>query len=811
MPGRFLRPRWWTRTPVLAAAYLLAIHAGRALLVQPEQLAILWPATGLALAALVARPRSSWPGLLIALFLVHVLAERVAGFPWTFAIGIPATVLAEIAITAALVKRLAYRDGEFTRWTMTVLTVAMALTAAAFAFAAAALMTGTTGASPGRIWLLWWSTETLSAVLVTPAVLLAPSLARWWRHATAARRVETVSYALCLAAVALGMFALPSPRTGVAIAAVALPYPLLVLLGARSGPGAVAWATLPVSIVAALLTRDGLGPFAAIEPDRVYQVLPLQAYLAILVGPSVLLALLAREASEAAGELRDVVDHASDAVFVVDVDEDGTFRYRRNNRKSEQLTGFTTAQIAGRTPHELLPESMATAIVERYRRAVEQRTPLTYEETLTLGGTTRTWVGTLVPIVQDGTVIRIAGFARDVTEQRQHEAIRAALEAQLRQAQKMDAIGRLAGGLAHDFNNILTAIIGHAELLADRLASERDARESVGAILEAGRRASLLVAQVLTFARRREQERVPVSLASVLSEVLRLARATVPSTIEVRTELDPECPRVVADPTQIHQALMNLVSNAAYAMRARGGTLTIALDRCVIDEDFARGHASLSPGPAVCLTVTDTGEGMDPDTLEHIYEPFFTTKPIGEGTGLGIPVVLGIVQQHDGGILIESVRGRGTSVRIFLPAVLSDDAVAPTPRTTVTPPGRGQRILLVDDEAAVADVGARLLESLGYHVVLHTDPDEAAAYFLANRNAVDALVTDLTMPGMTGTTLLGHLRRYRPDLPVVIATGVTSAIAAGQDDAVVVLAKPYTRHALGVAVAGCLEAAARVE
>ena len=532
----------------------------------------------------------------------------------------------------------------------------------------------------------------------------------------------------------------------------------------RSAPAVVAWAALPLSLIAIVQTRAGLGPFAAIEIEPVYQVLPLQAYLAILVAPSVLLGLLAREASEAARELREVVDHASDAILVVDVDDDGTFRFRRNNRQSERLSGFSTTQIAGRTPHELLPGAAASVLVERYRRVVEQSALHSYEEISAFGGTTRTWVGTLVPIVQDGAVVRIAGFARDVTEERQHEAIRATLESQLRQAQKMDAIGRLAGGLAHDFNNILTAIIGHAELLADSLPARTVERESVEAMLEAGRRASLLVAQVLTFARRQEQARTPVELVSVLDEVMRLARATVPTTIEVKVAIEADCPRVLADPTQIRQAVMNLISNAAYAMRERGGVLTIGVDTCVVDQEFTRAHATLKPGPAVCLTVSDTGEGMDPDTLEHIYEPFFTTKPMGEGTGLGIPVVLGIVQHHEGGLNIESVRGAGTTVRIYLPAV-TDPSIEPRRTPPSTPPGEGQRILLVDDEPAVADIGARLLESLGYAVIVFTDPDEAAVHFLRAPEAVDVLVTDLTMPGMTGTLLAERLRERRRRCP----------------------------------------------
>jgi PAS domain S-box-containing protein len=789
---------------IVTAAYALAVWTGLRLMVQPEQFAIFWPAAGLAIAALLRLAPAQWPVLLGFFFLTHLVAERLVGFDWGPAVLLPAIALAEVAVAAAIVRRTAYQDGEFTRWTILVLTTAMSVVAAFSSATASLVVHRVADAAFARAWLLWWSSEVLGALLVAPPILLAPSLIRWWRYASPARRAEMVATLAVIAVAAVFIFTMPVRRGGLALAALAVPYPLLVILGVRAGPGAVAIASLLLSLVAVMAARAGTGPFVAIEPEPVYQGLLLQAYLALVVVPSLLLAFLSREASEAAAQLREVLDHSSEAISVVDVVDADTFRYVRTNARAELLTGYQAPQVVGRTPHELLPARVADRVVAHYRKACATRAPFVVEEALTIGGVTRTWYSTVVPMCDaDAVVVRVATFARDVTEERQHEIARAALESQLRQAQKMDAIGRLAGGLAHDFNNILTAVIGHAELLAAALPARTEERESVDAILEAGRRASLLVAQVLTFARRREQARAPVALASVLDEVMRLARATVPSTIDVRVSLESGCPHVLADPTQIHQAVMNLVSNAAYAMRERGGILTIGVDTCVVDQEFTRAHATLKAGLAVCLTVSDTGEGMDRETLEHIYEPFFTTKPMGEGTGLGIPVVLGIVQHHDGGLTIESVRGAGTTVRIYLPAV-SEPTSESRRVTTSTPAGMGQRVLLVDDEPAVADIGARLLESLGYAVMQYTDPDEAAIQFLSAPESVDVLVTDLTMPGMTGTQLAERLRRRRPSLPVVIATGVTAAVTVGQDVGVIVLAKPYTRHTLGTAVADLL-------
>jgi PAS domain S-box-containing protein len=578
---------------------------------------------------------------------------------------------------------------------------------------------------------------------------------------------------------------------------------MLVITGWRIGPGGVALATLALSCVVVWQSGQHLGPFSAFEPDPVRRLLLIQAYLVIVVGPSLLLALVEREALEASTQLREIVDHSSEAIFLLDARDREHLRYEALNRAAEIATGFSSVAVRGHTAHEVLPREDADRATANYLRCLDADGTISYEQTLTLAGSTRTWSTSLVPIRDaSGKIVRIAGFSRDLTEQQQQETARAALEAQLRQAQKMEAIGRLAGGLAHDFNNILTAIIGHGELLAESAPPGSRGRESADAVLEAGRRASALVRQVLTFARRQEQPRRPIELSTVLNEVMRLARAMVPATIDVRLSVDSRAPRVLADPTQIHQALMNLISNAAYAMREQGGLLTVLLDTSVVDEEFARLHAPLPPGLAVCLTVADTGTGMDAGTLEHVYEPFFTTKPVGEGTGLGLPVVMGIVQNHEGGLAIESQPGRGTTVRIFLPAAAESPAVPPVETAAATPLGHGQRVLLVDDEAAVAGIGARLLESLGYHVTVFNQPDRALERFLQDPSRFDLLLTDLTMPVMTGAVLARQMRRHRPDLRVVIVTGVPSAVA---DQSFAVLAKPYTRHTLGLAVAAVVD------
>jgi len=796
----------------LTVAYLGAVWLGLRLVVEPEQIAVFWPASGLALGVLLAIPKRRWPSILAAWFVAHAAAELAYGVQIVESLAYPAIALGEVALGASLALRTTGRTTlvELDRRGLIALTGWMTLVAAPLsAVTASAVHHYMVGTDFIKVAVLWWSAEVVGELVVAPALLTAPALVHWWSRANRSRRIEGAVGLAATVLFGVATFAMPAQYGSLGLAALALPCPLLVVLGSRMGPGAVGLATLLLSAVTVWFSGQHLGPFAAFEPDVTYQVLLIQAYLVIVIGPALLLTLVEREASESSAQLREIFDHSSEAIFLLDVSDPAHLRYESLNRKAEDAIGFTSAAIRGKTPHDVFPASEADQILANYRRAIELGRTTSYDETRNMAGTTRTWHTTLVPLSDEvGDVPRLVGFARDQTEQLQQEATRAALESQLRQAQKMDAIGRLAGGLAHDFNNILTAIIGHGELLAERLPPGRAERESVDAVLEAGRRASSLVRQVLTFARRREQPRTPIQLHVVLDEVMRLARATVPATIDVQLNLDAQAPRVLADPTQIHQAIMNIVSNAAHAMRAGGGALTVSLDTTVVDQEFARAHSPLVPGLAVCITVTDTGHGMDADTLEHIYEPFFTTKPVGEGTGLGLPVVMGIVQNHDGGLDIESERGRGTAVRIFLPAAPAEMPIASIEPSSVTPRGNGQHVLLVDDEEAVADIGARLLESLGYRVSTYTAPERALDAFVADPAGIDLLLTDLTMPGMTGTTLAHQLRRRRADLPVVIVTGVPSAVTASHGDGFAVLPKPYTRHSLGVAIGGIFQTVA---
>jgi len=343
-------------------------------------------------------------------------------------------------------------------------------------------------------------------------------------------------------------------------------------------------------------------------------------------------------------------------------------------------------------------------------------------------------------------------------------------EKKLLQSQKMQAIGTLAGGIAHDFNNILTAIIGYSELgLFKKKMDDAKTRISFEQIHQAGERARDLVKQILTFSRQEEEKQSPVNLGLIIKETLKLMRATVPTNIEIKSRMKVKSDLILANPTQIHQVLMNLCTNAAHAMRGNTGTLSVTLKDTVIPKaDFTSG-IPLPEGPYLDLEVSDTGVGMAPAVMERIFDPFFTTKDPGEGTGMGLSVVHGIVESHGGAITVNAQPEKGSTFHIYLP-VLDENKKIESIAHCELPKGR-EHILFVDDEQSLVDVAREMLEELGYAVVTEISAIEAFKTFCENPKKFDLVITDKSMPGMTGFDLAEELLRIRPNLPIILCTG----------------------------------------
>jgi signal transduction histidine kinase/ActR/RegA family two-component response regulator len=397
---------------------------------------------------------------------------------------------------------------------------------------------------------------------------------------------------------------------------------------------------------------------------------------------------------------------------------------------------------------------------------------------------------------------------RDISERKLADAERVRLEQRLRQAEKMEAVGRLAGGIAHDFNNILGGILGYAEMLVETGAEGTPARRYAQNVLTAATRAASLVEQILSYSRSQRGKRVPVELDRIVAETLELVRGSLGGGVRLETRL-PEAPLfVVGDPTQLHQIMMNLCTNALHAIGERG-TLRVSVETADIEGDRVFQHTTLHAGRYARLMVEDSGCGMDGTTLARLFEPFFTTKEVGKGTGLGLSLVYGIVTDSAGAIDVTSAPGRGSCFAIYLPRVDSptaaaDDAQAPMVR------GNGERVLVVDDEEALMAVTSETLKRLGYEPAAFPDGAAALAEFEAEPGRFDAVVTDEVMPGLTGTDLAGSLRRHRRDLPIVLVSGYIGpvmsqrALAAGVD---AILKKPVQSRELAAALARVLKRA----
>ena len=446
------------------------------------------------------------------------------------------------------------------------------------------------------------------------------------------------------------------------------------------------------------------------------------------------------------------------------------------NKKGCEIIGCPEVQILGKSWFDhFMPEEYKEKLKNSFRRLMDEKVESTeYFESpiLTKNGEHRyiDWHNT---VLQDktGAIIGTFSSGEDITERKKAKEKSLELQRQLQQAQKMKAIGTLADGIAHDFNNILMPMLIHTEMVLESLPEDSPWIFSLEEILNSGKRARDLVKQILTFSRQNEEQKAHLKLKFVIEDCLKLLRSSLPSTIEIRLNLEnkSEMNTIYADLAQMQQVLMNLCTNAYHAMRDKGGILEISLATVNIDSNFEAALPDLSPGPYHRLSIRDTGHGMEPKIMERIFDPYFTTMKKGEGTGLGLSVVHGIVKNHDGAIIVDSKPGEGAVFHVFLPIVEREENIE-IKKSAEMPKG-DERLLFVDDEPATANVIKTVLERLGYTVQIRTNSLEALEVFRSDPYGFDLIITDMTMPYMTGKELASQILRIRPDVPVILCSG----------------------------------------
>ena len=464
---------------------------------------------------------------------------------------------------------------------------------------------------------------------------------------------------------------------------------------------------------------------------------------------------------------RDEWEKTFDAIGDVATIQDKEMRIIRVNRAACNLLGSSPDKLIGKFCYEVFSDSRKPCRGCPETKTIADQTVHSAEIFHDRLGKTF-WV-TSAPVFDEFQTFRgVVHTAKDISAQRK-------LEAQLRQTQKMEAIGTLAGGIAHDFNNILTPILGYAELVREELPKGGRAWINQGEIVKAGMRAKELVQQILTISRRSELEQKPIQISYIVKEALKLLRSSIPTTIEIRQKIDPACGLVMADPTQIHQVIMNLCTNGYQAMWEEGGILGVSLTEVYLGPEAYPLQLQLQPGRYLKLEVSDTGHGIPAEIKERIFEPYFTTRADMKGTGLGLAVVHGIVQAHHGHITVYSEPGQGTTFHVYLPRIETAGT------SKVTEPeeeiARGnERILLVDDDEAICRMEHAMLTTLGYQVTALSSSIDSLEAFRAHPDSYDLVITDMTMPNMTGSELAQRIMRIRADVPIILCTGFSELI-----------------------------------
>ena len=698
LPRRFPYP---AAVAVLAALYFVAAKLGLLAAVAQAVVSSAWPPAGLALAALLLLGLRYWPGIAIGAFLLNASA----GVPLAGAAGIAVGNTLEAVVGALLLQHVArFRPSlERLRDVLALVLLAAAVStvvSATIGVASLWLSGAISSASYGSLWLVWWSGDAMGVLVFGSLLLTWAATPRF--HESPRRAVEALLLLLLLLLVLTdALFRLPF-NYAYAV------FPLVSWAALRFGPRGAATATTLVAGVAIWSTLHGRGPFVASTPTE--NLALLQTFMALLAVTALVVAALVTERTTAEAALTESEAHYRvlfesnpNPLFVYTLD---TLALLAVNEAAERQYGYTREEFLAMTLEDIHPPEDVPALRELvaksetgFRKRGEWRH--------------RKKDGTIIDVEITRNTLTFAGrpaalaMGHDITS-------RKSIERQLLQAQKMEAVGRLAGGVAHDFNNLLTAIFGSSDLLLDDLSRDDQRRADVEDIKKAAQRAAALTRQLLAFSRQQVLAPQVLDLNALITDVEKMLRRLIGEDVEFRTALAPDLGAVRADPGQLEQVIMNLAVNARDAM-PQGGKLTVETANVDLDDAYAQAHVPVVPGRYAMLAVSDTGIGMDTQVRAHIFEPFFTTKEKGKGTGLGLAMVYGIVKQSDGYIWVYSEPGQGTTFKIYLPRV---EAALEPPAPKPMPPAslRGsETILLAEDEEAVRNLTRRGAGGAGLH------------------------------------------------------------------------------------------------
>jgi two-component system cell cycle sensor histidine kinase/response regulator CckA len=781
MPRKLPYP---ARVAVLATLYFAVAKLGFLAAVAHGVVSSAWPPSGLALAALLLWGPRYWPGITIGAFLVNASS----GVPLAGAAGMAVGNTLEAVAGAVLLRRVARFQPSLARlrdvFALALLAAALAPTLSATVGVTSLWLSGAIPSrSLGTLGFVWWSGDATGVLVVAPVLLtwMTPPKVRQ----TAARALETLTLLLLLVILTSLLFLTP-------FSYVYAIFPFVSWAALRFGPRGAATATLVVSSLAVWYTLNGLGPFVASTPTQ--NLALLQTFMGLLAVTALVLAALMAERNvavealtESEAHYRVLFERHPNPLWVYDLE---TAAYLAVNEAAVRQYGYSREEFLGMTLEAIRPPED----VERLRAHRGKA-----EEGLVEAGEWRHRKkdGTIIDVDITRHTLTFAGrpaalaTARDITQ-------RKSLEAQLLQAQKMEAVGRLAGGVAHDFNNLLTVILGSADLLLDSLGRDHPEREEAEEIRKAALRAADLTRQLLAFSRQQVLAPQVLDLNEVVANMDKILQRVIGEDIDLRTVPGRDLRAVRADRGQLEQVVMNLAVNARDAMPT-GGNLTIETANIELDEAYAREHATVKPGFYVMLAVSDTGVGMDAETRARIFEPFFTTKPKGKGTGLGLATVYGIVKQSGGYIWVYTELGRGTTFKIYLPRV--EDAAVPAqsgPASTGSLRGT-ETLLVVEDQEEVRRLTHRVLVARGYTVLVAASGTEALEVAKAYPGPIHLLVTDVIMPAMSGREVGLLLAPARPETKALYLSGYAdeSIVHHGVlEPGVAFLQKPFTAEAL---------------